>query len=120
MRKLIATLGFVVMTSAAAWADDPLASVYGHTILLTAASGEVDQYWIKEDNTYSGKRADGSTVNGTWEIRDGKACFKETTPEGEEFETCDSQIEGKTVGDEWQVTNEKDGSVSTTSIVASE
>jgi hypothetical protein len=87
-------------------ADDPMASRYGNTVVITGPDGkEVGRIYYDADKKVSRKMADGSEVKGTWALEGTKLCFAQTAPapKPEEAKQCSDFPGAKNVGDSWDV-----------------
>ena len=87
---------------------DPLSAVYGNTMQVETADGEIVNYFFNEDQTFS---TDGATeMSGTWTLDGSTFC---TTVDGE---TNCNEIEERAVGDTWQE-DDNAGGVRTVTLV---
>lgn len=101
------TLG---LTTASFAAEDPMAGVYGNTVVVTNAKGEVSKIWINKDGTYKAAGANGQAGTGKWVVKDNntKYCvtpdLPATAPAGTPApkESCSEFHGGKKPGDKWQ------------------
>ncbi|WP_420559245.1 hypothetical protein [Tepidicaulis sp.] len=99
MRFIVALVfAFASMTGIAM--ADPMASFYGNTVVVNNPESGERQVHINEDGTYSQTLADGTSVEGTWEMKGEEVCF--TSGENEPY--CTS-AESRSVGDTWELTN---------------
>ncbi|MFN8949496.1 MAG: hypothetical protein ACK6DM_03065 [Alphaproteobacteria bacterium] len=107
MKRIFAGLAVAAMSvSMAIAADDPMASRYGNTVVITGPDGkEVGRIYYDADKKVSRKMADGSEVKGTWALEGGKLCFSQTmpAPKPEEAKQCSDFPGAKNVGDSWEV-----------------
>jgi hypothetical protein len=109
---ILGTSALVAMSlaGAAMAADDPLAGVYGNTVVVTDAKGAVTKIWINKDGTYKATGVDGQSGTGKWSVKDNntKYCstpdLPATAPAGtpSPSESC-SELKGShKAGDTWQ------------------
>ena len=107
MKSIFAGLAVAAMSvSMALAADDPMASRYGNTVVITGPDGkEVGRIYYDADKKASRKMADGSEVKGTWALEGNKLCFSQTAPapKPEEAKQCSDFPGSKNVGDSWDV-----------------
>ena len=82
MKRVFAGIAVAAMSvSMAIAADDPMASRYGNTVVITGPDGkEVGRIYYDADKKVSRKMADGSEVKGTWALEGTKLCFAQTAP----------------------------------------
>ena len=92
----------LLLTSTVALAD-PLAAAYGNTLLVSYEDGLEVSIFVEQDNTYSGKLADGTEIGGTWAAEGEEVCFTRTTPEAADA-ACNTFAENLAVGDTWDGT----------------
>lgn len=100
----------ISLSGAAISADDPMAGVYGNTVVVTNAKGEVSKIWINKDGTYKAAAANGQSGTGKWAVKDNntKYCstpdLPATAPAGTPApkESCSEFHGGKKPGDKWQ------------------
>ncbi len=91
-------LGFMVavaltVMSGSAFAD-PLSAVYGNTMRVETADGQIVNYYFNEDQTFSVEGA--IEMDGTWTLEGSTFC---TLVDG--TEQC-NEIEERQVGDKWE------------------
>ena len=107
MKRIFAGLAVAAISvSMALAADDPMASRYGNTVVVTGPDGkEVGRIYYDADKKASRKMADGSEVKGTWALEGNKLCFSQTAPapKPEEAKQCSDFPGAKNVGDSWDV-----------------
>ena len=96
-----------LMSAALLWLIAPAAAqssmdaFFGNTLLMTLDSGAEIRMYIDPDYTYAGVSTDGSAFGGTWELKDGQACF---TREPATHESVCDAYPGRQVGDVWDGT----------------
>jgi hypothetical protein len=98
------------LSAVAVAAADPMAGVYGNTVVVTNAKGEVSKIWINKDGTYKAAAANGQAGTGKWVVKDNntKYCvtpdLPATAPAGTPApkESCSEFHGGKKPGDKWQ------------------
>ena len=98
------------LTAAAMAAEDPMAGVYGNTVVVTNAKGEVSKIWINKDGTYKAAAANGQAGTGKWVVKDNntKYCVTPDLPAAAPAgtpapkESCSEFHGGKKPGDKWQ------------------
>jgi hypothetical protein len=91
-----------VAFTGAALANDPFASFYDNTIVVTNATGE-RTVLINKDGTYAIKGADGASATGKWTIEGGNSCFAQDNAPSDAKPYCTATAERK-VGDSWELT----------------
>jgi hypothetical protein len=108
MKRILAGFAVAAMSASLAFAaDDPMASRYGNTIVISGPDGkEVGRVYYDADHKVVRKMADGKEVKGTWAMEGGKLCFLQTdpAPKPEEAKQCNDFPGAKAVGDSWEVT----------------
>ena len=98
------------LTGTAISADDPMAGIYGNTVVVTNAKGEVSKIWINKDGTCKATSTNGQSGTGKWSVKDNntKYCvtpdLPATAPAGTPApkESCSEFHGGKKPGDKWQ------------------
>jgi hypothetical protein len=98
------------LTATAMAAEDPMAGVYGNTVVVTNAKGEVSKIWINKDGTYKAAGANGQAGTGKWVVKDNntKYCVTPDMPAAAPAgtpspkESCSEFHGGKKPGDKWQ------------------
>lgn len=98
------------LAGAAVAAADPMAGVYGNTVIVTNAKGEVTKVWINKDGTYKVQSSTGQAGTGKWAVKDNntKYCsipdLPASAPAGTAApkESCSEFHGGKNPGDKWQ------------------
>jgi hypothetical protein len=98
------------VAGAAMAADDPMASVYGNTVLVTNAKGETSKIWIAQDGTMKGEGAKGEKFTGKWALKDSNKQYCSTVdlpadaPAGTAApkEACSEFVGGHKAGDKWE------------------
>jgi hypothetical protein len=78
---------------------DPMASVYGNTVVITYPGDAKVKLFINADGTYTGTGPDGSASAGTWAVQGDQTCFTQTSPAAGPA-SCSPTVEKK-VGDVW-------------------
>lgn len=97
----------------AALADDPMAAVYGNTVVVTNAKGESSKIWIAKDGTFKGESAKGDKFTGKWTLKDNNKQYCSTVdlpagaPAGTPApkENCTALEAGRKAGDKWEQTD---------------
>jgi hypothetical protein len=98
------------LAGAAMAADDPMAGVYGNTVIVTNAKGETSKIWINKDGTYKVQTSTGQSGTGKWAVKDNNTKYCSTpdlpanAPAGTAApkESCSEFHGGKKPGDKWQ------------------
>lgn len=106
MKLILAAVAFAASAAAAIAADDPMASRYGNTVVVTTADGkEFARTYYNADGTYSRKAAAGES-KGTWKMEGANLCGAQTepAPPAGTAPTCLPFPGVKNVGDSWDVT----------------
>jgi hypothetical protein len=113
--RVLALAGAALLFAGAALADDPMANVYGNTIMTKdRATGASSSLMFSQDMSYTGKTtgANGQAVNytGTWALKDGgkTICLTPNIPAGTPNApgpSC-SPLSTHNVGDSWTVTTD--------------
>ena len=88
---LTAALSFGVMAGTAL--ADPLSAVYGNTMRVQTAEGEIVNFYFNEDKSFETTGA--LVMSGTWTLEGMTFC---TLVDGE---TNCNEIEERQIGDEW-------------------
>ena len=106
MKHVALGLAAVLLSTAAAQADDLFAVAYGNTV-TQVYNGKTTTIYVNPDKTWE-QHADGKTVKGTYAWKDDKnVCFTVTDPaptDPSKATMCNS-IEGNhKVGDSWTET----------------
>ena len=106
MKRIALGLAAVVLSTAAAQADDLFAVAYGNTV-TQVYNGKTTTIYVNPDKTWE-QHADGKVVKGTYAWKDDKtACFTVTDPaptDPSKATNCNT-IEGNhKVGDSWNET----------------
>ncbi len=96
----------LLLTSTVAPAD-PLAAAYGNTLLVSYEDGLEVSIFVEQDNTYTGKLADGTEIGGTWAAEGEEVCFTRTAPDAADT-ACNEFAENLAVGDSWEGTGLND------------
>lgn len=109
MKRILAGVAFAALSaSLAIAADDPMASRYGNTVVITGPDGkEVGRVYYDADKKVVRKMADGKEIKGTWAMEADKLCFTQVDPapaKPEEAKQCTPFPGAKNVGDSWEVT----------------
>lgn len=113
MRRLV-VLGASALVAlgcvAGAMADeDPLAGVYGNTVVMTTSKGEIIKLWINRDGTFRGESSKGQRFSGRWRLTDNntKFCTTSDVPPNAPKDTpapkesCFAFEPGHKAGDKW-------------------
>lgn len=105
MKRILTAVAVAAFSASLAMAaDDPLASRYGNTTVVTNAKGEVTKLTYNKDGTMAIVQPDGSKITGKWAVKDGKLCI---TPDGGPVagkEQCNPFDPSKKAGDSWEIT----------------
>ncbi len=115
MRTILLAAAFAVAAAAPAFAADSMAPYYGNTAVVTDGAGAVVKYQFNAGGTYAAIAPDGARATGKYTVANGKICLTPDTagaPSG-----CAPQVDGKKVGDSWEITNDQ-GQKLTVKIVA--
>ena len=89
----LAAASVLMIASTSAFAD-PLSAVYGNTMRVERADGQIVNYYFNEDQTFSTEGA--MEMSGTWTLEGMTFC---TLVDGTEL--C-NEIEERQLGDEWE------------------
>ena len=68
--------------------SSPLARAFGNTVVSTYPDGRTALVWLKEDGTYTGKTRRRTPSSGTWSLKAGKVCLKQSRPVAVPFHYC--------------------------------
>jgi hypothetical protein len=122
MRLILCAGAAFALTTAAAFAGDQFAGMYGNTVIVKDSDGTESRVFINPDKTWEQRMADGKTARGTYMWRDETHfCITVTEPApkpGEQAEQeCHEMTGDHKVGDTWTMTSD-DGDKTTLSIVA--
>jgi len=86
---LLLTFGLAAAPMAALASEpSPLASAFGNTVVSTYPDGRTALVWLKKDGTYTGKGRRRTPSSGTWSLRGGKVCLKQSRPVPAPFSYC--------------------------------
>lgn len=102
--KTIMTLAAAaaLFSTAAVAADDPVASRYGNTTIITTADGHVVKIWYEADHTVTWM-VGPITRKGTWALEGSNMCITlQDPPGGMPAKTC-NPFEVHKVGESWSV-----------------
>jgi hypothetical protein len=117
MRKIalwgVGALVAMSISGAVMAADDPMAGVYGNTVIVTNAKGEATKLWIKNDGTFTGESAKGDKFSGKWTLKDNNKQYCSTVdlpanaPAGTPApkESCTALQGMHKAGDKWDQTD---------------
>lgn len=111
--KILATAAAAVLALAAFAGPalaDPMASVYGNTVVITYPGDAKVKLFINADGTYTGAAPDGTASAGTWSFQGDQTCFTQTAPAAAPA-SCSPTVE-KHVGDTWTGTGQGGAEVS--------
>lgn len=108
MKRILAGFAVAAMSASLAFAaDDPMASRYGNTVVISGPDGkELGRAYYDADHKVVRKMADGKEVKGTWAMEGAKLCFTQVDPapaKPEEAKVCTDFPGAKAVGDSWEV-----------------
>lgn len=105
MKRILAAVAVAAFgASLAIAADDPMASRYGNTVVITGPDGkEVGRIYYDADKKTTRKMADGSEASGTWSLEGNDLCFTQTAPAAA-AKQCQPFSGAKAVGESWDVT----------------
>ena len=94
---LVASVAFVGV----AFADSPIASLFGNTVVITSAAG-VTKAMVNADHSYSTVMPDGSTLKGTWAENGDNTCYTQTDPApAADYKPFCAPNVARAVGDTW-------------------
>jgi hypothetical protein len=111
MKRLMWAALAVAAFATPAWAGT-MENTFANTVTVTDSTGATSSWHFNADGTYTVKVAgpDGAPVEGAgkWVSKDGKICVTPTAAEGApaEPESCSTYVDGKNVGDTWDITND--------------
>ena len=106
MNKLILSVVAVAFSAGAAFAADPMSSLYGNTLVVTMADGMATKLMYKPDHTFTGVDGKGQKISGTWAVDGDKVCATQVQPPpaaGAE-KHCGPVMSDKKAGDKWEGT----------------
>ena len=91
-------------------ADDPMAGVYGNTVLVTNSKGETTKFQLDKDGTFRIETAKGEKGTGKWALKENntKLCSTPDSPaDGPKDaappkETCSEFTGARKAGDKWE------------------
>lgn len=89
---------------------DAMAPFYGNTAEVKQADGAVVKYHFDAGGAFTVVAPDGAKVTGAYTVAAGKVCL---TPAGGQ-QTCAPLVEGRKVGDTWELTNDQGQKVTVT------
>jgi hypothetical protein len=109
MKRILAGFAVAAMSASLVFAaDDPMASRYGNTIVISGPDGkEVGRVYYDADHKVIRKMADGKEIKGTWAMEGAKLCFTQVDPapaKPADAKQCTDFPGAKKVGDSWEVT----------------
>jgi len=99
MRLIVALVVALFSMTGVAQAD-PMAAFYGNTVAVSNPETGERQVFIDADGTYSQTLADGTTAEGTWEVKGEEACFSS----GDNAPYC-VPVEEREIGESWEMTS---------------
>lgn len=104
MKGIFAGVAVAAMgVSLAFAANDPMASRYGNTVVITGPDGkEVGRIYYDADKKTTRRMADGSEASGTWSLEGNDLCFTQTAPAAAPKQ-CQPFTGAKAVGESWDV-----------------
>jgi len=121
MKRIALGLAAVLLSTAAAQADDLFAVAYGNTVTQTF-QGKTMTIYVNPDKTWEQHMADGTVMKGTYAWKDATtACFTlvDPAPKDPSKATNCNTIEGNhKVGDSWTEQAPNNGGPITMSITA--
>jgi hypothetical protein len=82
---------------------DAMTPFYGNTAEVKQPDGVVLKYQFNADGSFALLAPDGTKVTGTYKVADGKICVTPTQGQA----GCAPSVEGKKIGDTWDVTNDQ-------------
>lgn len=122
MKKFLAAVAAVALFAAPALAGT-MENTFNNTVKVKSAEGAESSWYFNADGTFTmkAKTPEGQDVEikGTWAKEGDKICSTPNAVEGQPapVKTCVNYVEGKNVGDSWEVTSDT-GAKSTVTIVA--
>ncbi|MBX7247893.1 MAG: hypothetical protein K1X35_02460 [Caulobacteraceae bacterium] len=78
LQALLVAGVLLAATSAAAVTEADLAPAFGNTIVSTHPDGRKARLWLNADHTFTAQGRKGNRERGTWAIRGGKLCLKQS------------------------------------------
>ena len=90
--------------SAAAQAGEPTAQVkpaFGNTVLSVYPDGRSQKIWMHPDGTWDGQSRRGTPLAGSWNVKDGKVCMKQSKPPTLPLAYCTAFPANTYVGVSW-------------------
>jgi hypothetical protein len=109
MKRFVVVAIAAIAFAAPAFAD-VMAAYYGNTAEVKQADGAVLRYHFNADGSFALIAPDGAKVSGTYKVANGKICL---TPAGGQ-PGCAPMVDGKKVGDTWDLTNDQGQKLSVT------
>jgi hypothetical protein len=108
MKRILAGFAVAAMSASLALAaDDPMASRYGNTVVVSGPDGkEVGRVYYDADHKIVRRFPDGKEARGTWAMEGANLCFNQTEPAPAtpaEAKQCQPFPGPKNVGDSWEV-----------------
>lgn len=86
---LLLTVGLAAAPLAVLAAEpSPLARAFGNTVVSTYPDGRTALVWLRKDGTYSGETRRRTPTSGTWSLKAGKVCLKQSRPVAVPFSYC--------------------------------
>ena len=80
---LVAALTAPTLVATGAQAADATAQVkpaFGNTVLSVYPDGRSQKIWMHPDGTWDGQSRRGTALAGSWNVKDGKVCMKQSKP----------------------------------------
>ncbi|HEX4533387.1 MAG TPA: hypothetical protein VH000_04075 [Rhizomicrobium sp.] len=102
MRAFLGALLSLAATSA--FADDPMASLYANTVVITTAKGEMGRTLTNADHTFTSYQPDGRVLKGTWKIVNNQVCSTVTDPAIKPPPHVCRPLVARKIGDTWTMT----------------
>jgi opacity protein-like surface antigen len=101
---LAAALIATTLPAAAAQAAEPAKQVkpaFGNTVLSIYPDGRSQKIWMHPDGTWEGQSRRGTPLAGSWNVKDGKVCMKQSKPPTLPLAYCTPFPENTYVGVSW-------------------
>jgi len=112
MRTLLLAAIAASALAAPAFAADAMATFYANTAVVKDSAGVVLKYQFDANGKYTIVTPDGAKATGSYTTANGKICLKADDPKV--APGCAPLVEGKKVGDTWDITNDQGQKLSVT------
>ena len=93
--------GFMAPTAAQAADETQVKPAFGNTVLSVYPDGRSQKIWMHPDGTWDGQSRRGTPLAGSWNVKDGKVCMKQSKPPTLPLAYCTAFPENTYVGVTW-------------------